>query len=142
MQRKITLLFLLCIAILIVFFLSIHKRNTVINASPTPTSIPTPTPTPFTHYQIRKLENKYVYNVVLVGDSMTHALGPHGGRLLDYLQAKFVGKGFIIDNYAYSTNITSLPNFLTQETKTWDLTFQPILKRDFDVIIIESFGYN
>lgn len=106
-----------------------------------PSSTPTPEP-PFTHYQMPKLSNKKVYNIVLVGDSMTHALGPHGGRLLDYLQAKFVGKGFIIDNYAYSTNITSLPNFLTQTTKTWDVTFPPILERSYDVIIIESFGYN
>src|SRR5438552_2869006 len=94
--------------------------------------MPTPTPEPpFTTYVPPKIEDKHVYKILLVGDSMTHALGPHGGRLIDWLQAKFTGKGFLVDNYAYSTNALTLPKFLNEETKTWDLTFPPILKTDY-----------
>lgn len=109
--------------------------------TPAPTPTPTPEP-PFTTYNPPKIADAHIYTVLLVGDSMTHALGPYGGRLTEWLHAKFKGKGFFVINYAYGTNVLSLPNFLNKETKTWDLTFPPILSRDYNVLIIESFGYN
>lgn len=135
-QRR--LIFFSVVAVIIGMLASRTNPN-LLKKLPTPS--PTPEP-PFTTYSPPKLPDMKVYKIVLVGDSMTHALGPHGGRLLDWLQEKFKGKGFIIDNYSYSTNILSLPDFLYNETKTWNLTFPPILSREFDVIIIESFGYN
>jgi lysophospholipase L1-like esterase len=139
-DRKSLIVFTIITAIAIGIALLRTNPNTIQKVT-----IPTPTPTPeppFTTYAPPKLEDKHVYKILLVGDSMTHALGPHGGRLIDWLQAKFTGKGFLVDNYAYSTNALTLPSFLNNETKTWDLTFPPILKTEYDVLIIESFGYN
>lgn len=51
--------------------------------------------------------------------------------------------GILIDNYARgSTNILSVKEELSQKTTYWDSTFEPLLSRDFDLILVESFGYN
>lgn len=46
--------------------------------SPTPT-ITLPKDEQFGNYKIPKLEKKDEYTILLLGDSMTFALGPHGG---------------------------------------------------------------
>lgn len=49
----------------------------------------------------------------------------------------------MVDNYARgSTNILSYNKELTEITTYWDSTFQPLLSRPFDLILVESFGYN
>lgn len=99
----------------------------------------------FTTYTPPKIERKNLYTIFMIGDSMTHALGPHGGTFYDYI-SKLYDKdhiGILVDNYsAGSTNILSVGDELTQETTYWDSTFPPLLDRDFDLILVESFGYN
>ncbi len=76
---------------------------------------------------------------------MTLALGPHGGTFYNYISDlyKQVNIGILVDNYARgSTNILSYNKELTEVTTYWDSTFQPLLSRPFDLILVESFGYN
>lgn len=106
---------------------------------------PTPTPFIFTTYALPKIDRKDVYTIFMVGDSMTLALGPHGGSFNRFINDLYKNdhKGFLIDNYARgSTNILSVNEELTQKTTYWDSTFEPLLSRDFDLILVESFGYN
>jgi lysophospholipase L1-like esterase len=81
----------------------------------------------------------------MVGDSMTYALGPHGGTFNEFINAKYKsGKiGIVVDNYAVgSTSILTIQKAMTTKTTYWDSTFEPLLSRKFDLILIESFGYN
>jgi hypothetical protein len=55
----------------------------------TPTSTPAPTPFIFRSYTAPIIEKKQVYKIVMVGDSMTAALGPHGGGLSDYMNSLY-----------------------------------------------------
>jgi lysophospholipase L1-like esterase len=100
---------------------------------------------PFTSYSSPEIKPKEAYFIVMVGDSMTHALGPRGGTFSEFINELYkpLGKGVIIDNYAAgSTNILGLPEAMNKQTTYWDSTFPPLLSRDFDLILIESFGYN
>jgi lysophospholipase L1-like esterase len=100
----------------------------------------------FQTYIAPPLPEKREYSIVMVGDSMTYALGPHGGKFYEAINEgryKPLGKGILIDNYAAgSTNILSIQKAMTTKTTYWDATFEPLLSRQFDVILIESFGYN
>ena len=99
----------------------------------------------FEYYTSPKIAAKPEYTIFLVGDSMTHALGPHGGTFNTYINNLYRPgqKGILIDNYAAgATNILSLEEAMNKETVYWDSTFAPLLSRDFDLILIESFGYN
>lgn len=76
---------------------------------------------------------------------MTHALGPHGGSFYEFINDKYKPhkKGILIDNYATgSTSILTIHKAMTTKTTYWDSTFEPLLSRTFDLILIESFGYN
>jgi lysophospholipase L1-like esterase len=100
---------------------------------------------PFENYTAPKIDNKRVYTIVMIGDSMTHALGPHGGKFSEEINKlyKAVGHEVIIDNYASgSTNILSLDKAMNSKTTYWDSKFEPLLSREFDMILVESFGYN
>lgn len=99
----------------------------------------------FGTYTAPKLPEKSEYSIVMVGDSMTHALGPHGGTFNEFMNEKYKphGKGIVIDNYASgSTNILTINKAMTTKTTYWDATFEPLFSRKFDLILIESFGYN
>jgi len=110
-------------------------------------AIATPSP-PFVFktYTAPKINKKSVYTIFMIGDSMTLALGPHGGTFSEFINNSLYKKDniyILIDNYAKgSTNILSVNDQLTQKTTYWDSTFEPLLSRDFDLILIESFGYN
>lgn len=96
-------------------------------------------------YTIPKIEKKREYQIFMVGDSMTHALGPHGGTFNEYMNElyKKEGHGILVDNYAVgSTNLLSLKDRMKTKTTYWNDTFEPLLSRKFDIILIESFGYN
>ena len=127
------------------YYLKNIDRYTKVIAAP---QVPTPTAAkdePFRTYKPPKIATKDVYTIFLVGDSMTHALGPHGGKFNEFLTERYKphGKGILIDNYARSsTNILMLREAMTTETTYWDSTFQPLLSQKFDLILIESFGYN
>lgn len=112
-----------------------------------PTSTPTPTPYIFRTYTAPTIEKKQVYKIVMIGDSMTAALGPHGGGLSEYLNSLYKAngqgeQGIIIDNYAKSSNILAVNDELDQKTTISEYTFEPLLSTDFDLILVESYGYN
>jgi lysophospholipase L1-like esterase len=109
---------------------------------------PTPSPnkiTPFKRYTPPTIEKKREYTIVMIGDSMTHALGPHGGPFYEKINVlyKNSGHGILVDNYANpSTNILSLDKAMNTKTTFNEWTFEPLLSRHFDLILVESFGYN
>ncbi len=79
--------------------------------------------------------------IVLVGDSMTEALG-NSDELISYLAKDYPNKTFDILNYGFgSTNILSVPKRLTELTNHGRV-FKPILDIDANIIILESFGNN
>lgn len=81
------------------------------------------------------------YLIVLVGDSMTEALG-NSTELRNFMKDYYPNKTFDFLNYGFgSTNILSLPNRLINWTE-YGRAFQPILDINFKLIIIESFAYN
>ncbi len=110
-----------------------------------PSTAPSPTPFVFRTYTPPKLEAKNRYTIFMIGDSMTLALGPHGGTFNVFIHDLYKNdhKEFLIDNYARgSTSILSVNEELTKKTTYWDASFEPLLSRDFDLILVESFGYN
>lgn len=117
--------------------------------TPTSTPIPTPTPTPFIFktYTAPVIDNKQVYKIVMIGDSMTAALGPHGGGLSEYINSLYKNNAqghqrILIDNYAKSSNILAVNDELTWKTTINEYTFGPLLSEDYDLILVESYGYN
>lgn len=102
---------------------------------------------PFGTYISPKIPKKDVYIIFMVGDSMTEVLGPHGGKLNEFINTLYQStpghQRIVIDNYAKgSTNILGLRNAMTQKTIAGDVELDPLLSRSFDLILIESFGYN
>lgn len=124
--------------------LAIVGKNNSRQSLPVPTT--SPSPFVFKTYTPPQIEKKKEYTIFMVGDSMTWALGPHGGTFNGFINDLYKkdGIGILIDNYAVgSTNVLSLnENAMTKTTTFWDSTFEPLLSRDFDLILIESFGYN
>lgn len=88
-----------------------------------------------------KIKYPQDYTFVLLGDSMTEALG-NSDELKSYLKEYYPRKSFEVLNYGFgSTNILSAQERLEKET-FYGRTFRPILNIAFDVILIESFGHN
>lgn len=82
------------------------------------------------------------YSIVLLGDSMMQFLGD-GSDLKNYLGKYYPKKQINILNYGIgSTNILSVPERLNTSTIRGTETLSPILNREFEVILIESFGNN
>lgn len=110
----------------------------------TPTPIPSIKPIAFTEYKKPNLPKKDVYNIYLVGDSMTHAFGPRGGVFTEIINKKLPGTFFEVSNYAQANQ--SILVFLDTMQKPFqadlDLVLPPVMEGDPDLIIIESFGYN
>jgi hypothetical protein len=104
---------------------------------------PTPRPYNFKRYQIPEVPEKSGYSIILVGDSMTAALGPHPSKLSELLNRKYPHKSFSIDNYAEGgANIEKLISLLTLPRMLDGMAVNPALNRLFDIIIIESHGHN
>ena len=141
------ILIILLLAIGITYYLAQTKTQIQVPAKTvqlTPV-VPTPPPFVFTTYTAPKIEKKNLYTIFMIGDSMTLALGPHGGTFYDYISELYRKDniGILVDNYARgSTNILSVSEELTKQTTYWDSTFAPLLGRDYDLILVESFGYN
>lgn len=96
---------------------------------------------------ISPLPKKEVYVIVLAGDSMTSVLGTHGGKLSETLNTLYGStpgnQRIVIANYSQSsTNILQFIKNMDQQIITGDITFEPLHSKDFDLILIESFGYN
>jgi len=117
------------------------KQITVIKLTPTPT------PFVFKSYSVPVIKIKPFYRIVMIGDSMTAALGPHGGGLSEYMNTLYKKnpqdpQRILIDNYAKSSNILAVNDELSQKTTISEYTFGPLFSEDFDLILVESFGYN
>ena len=143
----IIILFLLSVSIFIFSFKQKSDKNS--NSQPnnsgvinSPTGI-TATPTTFQSYNIPNLSNKASYTIILLGDSIIKSLGSNSDSLRSQLAVRYPDKTFGIFNYGKSsTNITDLPNSLNETSIIDNLEFPPILQRQYDFLIIESFGYN
>lgn len=121
------------------------KKTSTSQQTPSKMVIATVTPFVFSTYTLPKIEKKDQYSIVMVGDSMTNALGPHGGTFNTFINDLYKPQhiGILIDNYGKgSTSILTIHDAMTTKTTYWDSTFQPLLSRQFDLILIESFGYN
>ena len=147
-KKHLFFLIYLILLLAIAFVLYRIRPLSKVNVSKiTPTEKPTPTPFVFTSYSAPKIESKKVYKIVLIGDSMTAALGPHGGELSEYMNNLYKKTSadpqrIIIDNYAKSSNILVVDEELLWKTTVSEYTLQPLLSTDFDLILIESYGYN
>jgi len=149
-RRNFLAFFLLFIVLLSVLFLTYHiSRSTPGHKIYTvsPTIIPSPTPFVFKSYTAPSIEKKQVYKIAMVGDSMTAALGPHGGSLSDYMNSLYKKnvqdpQRIIIDNYAKSSNILAINNEIAKKTTISEYTFGPLLSGNYDLILVESYGYN
>ncbi len=107
---------------------------------PTPTSKPE---VPFVRYEPPKLPKKTAYRVILLGDSMTYALGPYTDELRLVIKKKYPDIDLIIENQsAPSSNVASLQDRLLSKATEATATYEPVLGKPFDIMIIESFGYN
>ncbi len=140
--------YLLIGAFFLVAIFLISKRS-IVRKTPIATPISTPTPTPFVFksYSAPVIEQKPVYTIATIGDSMTAALGPHGGGLSDYMNSLYKKSAqdpqrIIIDNYAKSSNILAVNDELTQKITIDPYTFGPLLSQNYDLILVESYGYN
>ncbi len=121
------------------------RQDPQIDSTVSPTPTMTPTPTPVMTFVQPRVDVQDVYEVILVGDSMTAALGPHGGPFSEYLNTLYGESGIIVDNYSVpSSNIQSLQKRFTEQFTNVDgELLLPIRDRkDADLIIIESFAYN
>lgn len=89
-----------------------------------------------------KLKYPHDYTFLLVGDSMTEALG-NSDELRGYLNEYYPDKSFEVLNYSYgSTNILSAKTRLLTQTYHGIRDYRPALDIDFDYLIVESFGHN
>lgn len=106
-------------------------------STPTPTLTPSPTPYVFTTYVPPKINKKDVYKIAMIGDSMTAALGPHGGQMSENLNLLYEkedkSQAIIVDNYAVSSNILASNNQITQEANISEYNFGPILSVDYEI---------
>lgn len=125
----ILLALVICFLVLLVFvFKNVFTPNTPNNIISAPQATPTPSP-----IVLKEALPRDAYTIIMVGDSMTEALGPNADKLREYLKVHYPDKVFGIFNLAEgSTNLLSLQEKLDQD----------ILSREFEVILIESFGYN
>lgn len=95
------------------------------------------------HYEPPQIATGSAYTIIFVGDSMTDSLGPNFDALRPLLKKYYPDKVFGLFNYGYgSTNILSVKERLNKDTTYLNTTNPAILRREFDVIIIESMGHN
>lgn len=140
----ITIVIAVIIGILVLPLLKDAKISRVspLKSSPAPTLKPIVIPT--------SVKPSDAYTIILVGDSLTQYLGDNTEFLRKHLKTYYgdenatpKGKVFGIFNYGFgSTNILSLQDVLENETSFMGQGFQAILKREFDLILIESFANN
>lgn len=139
-QKGFTPVFILLLILVIAgifYFLNLPKPKTLTeNIRPASTVSLFP-------YKAPKIAKNQSYRIVIVGDSIVNSLGPNANTLRLDLIGLYPDSEFVTYNYGYpSTNIFSLYPRLTEQTMN-DTTENPaILKQGFELLIIESFGYN
>ncbi len=139
MKRFYPILGLIVVLFLVIFSVFISRNSYSKAATPTPSSSPSSSLRP-----IPKTAKKAdAYTIILVGDSMTNILGENTDYLRTHLKEHYGNKVFGIFNYALgSQSILYLDEKLHHKTPIWSKDYPPILDRDFEVIIIESFANN
>lgn len=147
--RAIILSFISALVFLVAITLYLFVTRDVIlmDAKTHTPQLATPTPFIFITYTPAPVEKKEVYKIAMIGDSMTAALGPHGGELSEYLNTLYkrgdeTNQRILIDNYAISSNILAVGDQLNKKISVSEYTFGPLLADDYDVLLIESYGYN
>jgi|SRR6185369_2773044 len=146
-KKVIILTVLLIMLITGIFAVSFETKNK--NETP-PHITPTPTPekdVPFGIYTPPRIPKKETYIIFMVGDSMTEILGEFGGQINETLNRLYNStpghQHIVIDNYATgSTNLLGLQEAMKVKKVNTDTVLDPLLSRKFDLILIESFGYN
>lgn len=94
-------------------------------------------------YLSPELQKKDSYTLIIIGDSMVDVMGENFDSLRDSLKAHYPNTTFGIFNYGFgSTTLESLMDRLTTVTENEGNKYSPVLSRQFDIIIIESFGHN
>jgi len=140
--------FIQLLSICTLLFISvIFLSNTQIpqNVSPTGAFVTIPTPTPFNPfpYNPPQIPNSRSYLTMLVGDSMVGSLGPNAQLLRLHLIELYKDHEFVNYNYGFgATSIETLPDRLTKDSLYEGQNYPAILSQGFNLIIIESFGYN
>ncbi len=131
------LMFLLILIIGGVYFLYSSKSKTLLEDI-----LPTPTPYQFPYKNPIIAKNRS-YRIIIVGDSIVNTLGLNANVLREDLIKYYPDNEFVTYNYGYpSTNVLSLYQRLTETTKNGTIENQAILTQRFELIIVESFGYN
>lgn len=137
-------LLLLTFLLVIIGFSTLNNKHDI-SAQSSPAS-PSPTPKIFpliTSYQPPIIKPANAYTLIFVGDSMTESLGPNFDNLRRHLTSLYPKKVFGLFNYGFgSTNLLSVDDRLNKDTQYQGQKFPAILNRDFDIIILESFGEN
>lgn len=135
--------FIILIIGISIFVLSITGQ---IRKSPSvlSTKILSPKPSPSLPPPALSVQPADAYTIIMVGDSMTQLLGENSYALRNHLKEHYPKKVFGIFNYGIgSTSILSVLDRLNKPTiSIYSKDYPPILKREFDLILIESFGYN
>lgn len=131
----------LVVFVILVVVVSAYKNAT--NKNIISQIIPTTTPFEPFPYKPPTIPVKRSYLTVLVGDSMTYALGLNANELRLDLIKLYPTHEFVNYNYGFpSTNILTLADRLNKSTTSLGSNFPPILTQGFDLMIIESFAYN
>lgn len=119
---------------------NITKKTDALTANTIATEKPV---TKIENYEQPTITEKDAYTVIFVGDSMTEALGENFDILRQKLAVSKPDKVFGLFNYGFgSTSILTLNQRLKENTEYNGRQFEAILDREFEVIIIESFGHN
>lgn len=119
------------------YFRQIDGYKTHLNSTLNPSEVPV------FPYQIPKIQTQPSYRIVLVGDSMVAALGANAQPLRQSLLGLYPKHEFVGYNYGIpSQSITILPQLLSQGGSFESGDYAPILNQGFELIIIESYGYN
>src|SRR5689334_18810425 len=115
------LFFLFVVFIILAIVVLVNKNNashkTIVHQTIAP--LPT-TDEAFGIYNPPKIAKKDVSTIFMVGDSMTEELGPHGGKLNEFINELYHStpghQKIVIDNYAKgSTNLLGLQDWMNQQ---------------------------
>lgn len=133
------------IPVILVTLILILSRNILTTKNKlTAQNTPSPTATPYQFpYKKPQIAKNNSYRIIIVGDSMVAALGPNANRLREHLKALYPDSEFVTYNYGYAaSNVLSLSERLNKTTSNQGSELPPILGEEFELLIIESFGYN
>lgn len=132
-------------ALFLIFVIFLSNAQKPQKVYPAQGFFPTSTPAPFSPfpYQPPKIPYSRAYLTMLVGDSIVASLGPNAASLRLHLIELYPDHEFVNYNYGFgATSIETLPDRLIKDSVYEGQNFPAILSQGFDLIIIESFGYN